>query len=253
MSRLPLPAFAAGVALAVAFVGGPRLYDDAYITLRYARSIVEGQGFVFNPGEHVLGTTTPLLTLALAGLNYLSTIDLPKLAFVVAVGGHVATAFLLAAIGRGCGFAATGALVAVVYSVSPLVVGPVLGGMETSLFTAATLAALWPSKDRRVLQAVCAAAAALLRPEGLLVAALSFGKQLRSGGKAARQSALAIAAGVLPWMVFATWYFGDPIPQSLKAKWLTATTHQATWSVAEMFLYIALRLPFGADVPPGGF
>jgi arabinofuranosyltransferase len=47
---------------------GPRPLDDAYITFRYARSISQGQGFSYNPGEHVQGTTTPLYTLLLAGL-----------------------------------------------------------------------------------------------------------------------------------------------------------------------------------------
>jgi hypothetical protein len=43
-------------------------YDDPYITYRYARNIATGQGFVYNPGERVLSTTTPLFTLLLAGL-----------------------------------------------------------------------------------------------------------------------------------------------------------------------------------------
>ena len=41
---------------------GARTIDDSYITYRYARDILAGQGFVFNPGERVLGTTTPLYT-----------------------------------------------------------------------------------------------------------------------------------------------------------------------------------------------
>jgi hypothetical protein len=45
--------------------------EDAYITFRYARNIAQGVGFVFNPGELVLGTTTPLQTLLLAALGRL--------------------------------------------------------------------------------------------------------------------------------------------------------------------------------------
>src|SRR5437868_13243574 len=40
--------------------------EDALISLRYAENLAAGRGFVFNPGEHVLGTTTPLFTLILA-------------------------------------------------------------------------------------------------------------------------------------------------------------------------------------------
>ena len=58
------------------------LFDDAYASLRYASNLAHGQGFVFNPGERVLGTTSPLHTLLLAalgkvfGLNHLIGITL---------------------------------------------------------------------------------------------------------------------------------------------------------------------------------
>jgi len=42
------------------------LFDDGYITFRYARNLARGFGLVFNPGEHVLGTTSPLFTFLLA-------------------------------------------------------------------------------------------------------------------------------------------------------------------------------------------
>src|SRR5688500_2464907 len=46
-------------------------YDDAYITLRYARNLIEGNGFVFNPDEWILGITTPLWGLVGAVLHLL--------------------------------------------------------------------------------------------------------------------------------------------------------------------------------------
>src|SRR5215831_1190743 len=42
------------------------LPDDSYITYRYAQNLLQGHGLVFNPGEYVLSTTTPLYTLLLA-------------------------------------------------------------------------------------------------------------------------------------------------------------------------------------------
>src|SRR5262245_31922234 len=39
--------------------------EDALITYRYASNVATGVGFVYNAGERVLGTTTPLLTLVL--------------------------------------------------------------------------------------------------------------------------------------------------------------------------------------------
>ncbi len=46
-------------------------YDDAYITLTYAKNIAQGKGFVYNGGTPYLGTTTPLLALLLGGLESL--------------------------------------------------------------------------------------------------------------------------------------------------------------------------------------
>jgi hypothetical protein len=47
------------------------LFDDAYITLRYAANLIKGWGFVFNAGERVLGTTSPLFALLLAAGGHL--------------------------------------------------------------------------------------------------------------------------------------------------------------------------------------
>ena len=64
---LPFLLLLAGVA---AFLGEtwrelPQI-DDAYISYRYARNLVEGHGLVFNPGERVEGFTNLLWTLLVA-------------------------------------------------------------------------------------------------------------------------------------------------------------------------------------------
>lgn len=43
--------------------------DDAYILFRYAHNISDGKGFVYNLGEWVNGTSSPLYTLLLAGVS----------------------------------------------------------------------------------------------------------------------------------------------------------------------------------------
>ena len=44
-------------------------FDDAYITYRYADNFRQGLGLLYNPGEWVLGTTTPLFALLLGVLG----------------------------------------------------------------------------------------------------------------------------------------------------------------------------------------
>ena len=45
--------------------------DDTFITLRYARNLVQGHGLVYNVGQKVEGFTSPLWTVILAGLHAL--------------------------------------------------------------------------------------------------------------------------------------------------------------------------------------
>ena len=44
------------------------LFDDAMISMRYARNLAEGHGLVFNAGEYVQGFSNPLMTLLMAAL-----------------------------------------------------------------------------------------------------------------------------------------------------------------------------------------
>ncbi|MDQ6739848.1 MAG: hypothetical protein M3021_05655, partial [Actinomycetota bacterium] len=64
-------AWAAPAAIALLCFGFALAYDsflpdDSYITYRYAQNLPAGHGLVFNLGERVLSTTTPLYTLLLA-------------------------------------------------------------------------------------------------------------------------------------------------------------------------------------------
>lgn len=56
------------------------LNDDSYITLTYAKNLVNGNGFVFNHPPAVLGTTTPLFTILVAGLTWITRVDIVVIA-----------------------------------------------------------------------------------------------------------------------------------------------------------------------------
>ena len=61
----------------------PYVVDDAFISFRYARNLVEGHGLVYNPGEYVEGYSNFLWVLLEAGLL---AADLPILAGVKVLG-----------------------------------------------------------------------------------------------------------------------------------------------------------------------
>jgi hypothetical protein len=54
--------------------------DDVFITLTFAKNLSQGNGFIYNHPPAIQGTTTPLLTLLIAGLKLLFTgVEIPKL------------------------------------------------------------------------------------------------------------------------------------------------------------------------------
>src|ERR1700692_4517572 len=97
------------VALLARLLTGPHPIDDAYITFRYARNLAEGLGLVYNPGEWVLGTPTPLWAILLAGGYRLGGTDLPWLANAVSALCDAGSAALLVQFGLRMGWRPAGA------------------------------------------------------------------------------------------------------------------------------------------------
>ncbi|MCO4743309.1 MAG: aryl-sulfate sulfotransferase [Proteobacteria bacterium] len=65
------------------------LVDDAFISLRYAKNLLAGQGLVYNPGEAVLGMTNFGWTLCLAVFSGVSGVELPHAALLFALCGYL--------------------------------------------------------------------------------------------------------------------------------------------------------------------
>ncbi|MBN1429021.1 MAG: hypothetical protein JXB07_11595 [Anaerolineae bacterium] len=203
--------------------------DDVFITYTYSRNIAQGRGFVFNPGERVQGTTTPLYTLLMSGV-YLITPDL------LHAGNLLSTIFLVLACGlvvslmRSELSAYSRFAIAVMLATLPLVY--VSFGMETLLYCALLMLAfrLWGQGHRRWAM-LAAAALTWTRADGIvlggvlwLVAAWEAWRDNTERPIPARVSrfpwvlGLIYMAGILPWFGFAWVYFGTPLPNTLSAK-----------------------------------
>lgn len=59
------------------------LFDDAYFGFNYARNLIEGNGFVFNPGEKVIGTSAPLPAMLYAVIGLLTHLEVPLIAKII--------------------------------------------------------------------------------------------------------------------------------------------------------------------------
>src|SRR5579859_5756127 len=133
------------LAFAARIIPGARTIDDAFITFRYSRNIVEGEGFVYNPGLQSLGTTTPLYTLLMAAISFVVRgEDFQSYAIVVnalADAGTAALLFLLAR--RLTGNRWIGLLLGGLWAVAPRSVTFAVGGMETSVNIFWMVGAVW--------------------------------------------------------------------------------------------------------------
>ena len=162
------------------------LTDDAFISFRYVRNLLDGHGLVFNPGEYVEGYSNFLWALELAAIWGLSGVPperaAPWLSVAFTAGTIAAMLWWVARLPllRHRGLVAWMAL-GLVCASATFAVWTSGGGLETRQFTffivlAVMCLSLYRDRRRGLLAAsLSLAAAALTRPEGPLLAALCFG------------------------------------------------------------------------------
>ena len=125
------------VALLARLLPALHIIDNSYITFRYARNLLAGSGFVYNPGELVLGTTTPLYTLLMAALGFLfggAQAPFPQIAVVVNALADAVTAWLLWQMGKSLRHEIAGIAAALLWALAPYSVTFAIGGLETSVY-----------------------------------------------------------------------------------------------------------------------
>ncbi|MBI3244774.1 MAG: hypothetical protein HYZ49_21050 [Chloroflexi bacterium] len=232
-----IPFFIFALALFLRLLPGERMVDDAYITFRYARNIVNGLGFVYNPGERVMGTTTPLYTLLMAGLSFvLRTQNFPALARWVNALADAATCALLVSLGETLsGQRRVGIAAGLIYAVAAFSVTFAVGGMETSIYILLIVLTALLYLRQNPGWAVAATLALLTRPDALIFLGplwldyiLRILLKLRNTKYGILNSQFSIHKTVaffifplIVWLLFATFYFGTPIPHSIAAKSVT--------------------------------
>jgi hypothetical protein len=232
----------------------PNTVDDAYITFRYARNIVTGVGFVYNAGEHVLGTTTPAYTLLLAGAALLGGFsDFPRLAIAVNAACDALTfCLLLRLASRLTGRPWVGLITALLFALDARLLDFSTGGMESSfnlLSIVATLTLFFHGRTRWA--ALTAGLAVLVRPDGAMLAVALFAALglpvLRTPRRWPWIEVGLFLGLVLPWVIFAFAYFGQPIPQSVLAK---SVVYRLENGLAFRAFLVQLRTVFPFSLPP---
>jgi hypothetical protein len=210
--------------------------DDPWIHLRFARNLAEGQGFAYNPGVPVSGSTAPLWTLLLGALFRLVGSE-PLVAKAAGSAATLAAAWLAARLALEWTADHAAAAVAGVLTAlaGPLLWGA-LSGMEVTLAAALVTGGLLAHVTGRDSAAAgLLALAVLARPESVLVFVLVWA----AGSWAPRRAAifaLALAAAVGPWVAFNLATVGSPLPATAAAKiesglvGVLSGHHESSWS-----------------------
>jgi hypothetical protein len=200
---------------------GAQPCDDAYITFRHVRHLIEHGRPAWNlSGEPVLGSTSPLYMALLAGVGLFSRVgDVPLIALVINTVAHFATVFLAWCTVRRLTQSSSAAGVAgVLVGVNGVCVYTAAQGFESAVYTAVVLGTFHALLCRRDLAAVVLASLApLIRPEGILLSLLVWAVLL-AGRRGRWRCVIAYSVAPLVWIIVGTAYYGSPVPHSITAK-----------------------------------
>jgi hypothetical protein len=206
-------------------------YDDPFITYRYAYNLSHGQGLVYNFGQRVLSTTTPLFVMLLAGLSPLWS-DLPHLANLIGAFSLALGSVFLWDLSRTWEAPLVGWAGLLLYPSFSLLVTSL--GSETPLYLALGLGAFASYARKQYTWAgVFSALTVLARPDGLLIPLLLAAHYLirRRTGRPIPWAAVVVFLSLsAPWFLFAWSYYGSPLPATLAAK-----QHQGAMSISQRF------------------
>ncbi len=193
--------------------------DDQFIGYRYIDNIASGTGFVYNADERVLGATAPLFILTAAlGKAIFPMVETWNIVAGINIIFLSIGTVLFYRLGRELlplWLSLTGALV-FAFDLSRTIPE----GMESPLFIALTLGFLLSLlKERYFVSAGLLGLMILTRPDALLIGGLALIYWIqKSGWRDAVHFSALTGAMLLPWMLFALWYFGSAIPQSVLTK-----------------------------------
>ena len=230
--------------------------DDAYITYRYSRNAVEGNGFVWNPGESVEGITNLLWGLLLVPFAAGGEVVMvSKILGLLGLFGSLALSW-------DWGLRQKLSPAALVVLVAPMILLPwaphnAVQGLETpaALFAVTLAWSRFEAGDRWPWWALGAAAAPLLRPDAavvpaiLLVATVLRVRTLRTFSRNDVVGWAIIGGTALATLAFKLGYYGEVLPNTFyvkKAEWPYITG----WSYLGNFLF-SHAMAFGPVVIGG--
>ena len=193
--------------------------DDAFITYRFADNLAEGRGFVYNTGENIQGTSTPLYALILAAFSLVfGPQSIPWVSRGIGVVADAVTLTLIirviASLGNASQF-----LSASLFALVPRLVFSSSLGMETPLVVMMMMLSYFLHINGKA-GAACGVLGVLfvLRVDTSLWSVMMLTLILRKQGRIALVTIIPLIAPVAGWLVYAYVTFGSLVPHAMEAK-----------------------------------
>jgi arabinofuranosyltransferase len=193
-------------------------FDDAYINYRIARNLARGYGMVFNPGEHVLATTTMLYTLFMTPTYWLG-IAFPLWSKIINSLAMAGSIVLLYKILSGRMREGLVWFTCLFLAFNYVAISQDLLGMEASLVIFCLLLATYLFQMQRGwLLGLVLGALFLVRPEGMFAAFLFWLATLVFKRQLFWRTSIPLAAVAVCWAILCQSFYGTLIPNTYSAK-----------------------------------
>lgn len=210
--------------------------DDGFISLRYAKRLIHGQGLTWSGGERVEGYTNFLWILLVAAGGWVTRVELVYVARVLGIASASVAllAILISRFPRRIGQAIPNLAVAATVALYGPFATWAIGGLEQPLLAALVAWALVfsfrivESERAQWLEMMPASAsfalAALVRPDAILFAGSAMIGLVLARGLRVRAFLDGVRLLVLPLMtltihvIFRKLYYGDWVPNTFRAK-----------------------------------
>lgn len=195
------------------------IYDDAFITLRYARNLAAGNGFVYHQSEWVLGTTAPGFGL-LYSLFFLFHLPMPDTLVIFNILMDVVIFSVTITAIPSKYRCQTGIIFGLLFSFSPIMTRITVGGMEMNLFLILSITSVILYKKSRYYKSMILAAVCFyFRPEAvILLFILSIMIILSQKKKKAITISLTGCVTLTILLLMNYIFYGYPFSQSVMAK-----------------------------------
>lgn len=244
------------------------LFDDAMISMQYARNLAEGHGLRWNPGEPAVEGFSNLLWTLVMSLFHLSGLPdawIALLPMLVGAGVLLLIVWLAAQLAdtlTGERGSRAGLIAAVLTATCYPLIFWTLRGMEVGLVALFTMGVLWAALDgadgpedpsrrarhrrQRALIAVAATIAlTLTRDDGLVpIAAIAMAAFLWGGRDARRLAIMCVIALVAAKAAHLGWrqsYYGDVVPNTYYLKLTGVSPVARAWAGAVAWSSAVLR------------